>query len=123
LSRFREALAEDYPGYDPGSFDPTRIPKIVRELERAISEPKLAATDAGQGIALYLEYRRQASEQAVAAGLSPTGFQAAKAAQPLREWLRRVGAAVSQDHPAFAPVWERVFDNELKDDDPTEVAA
>lgn len=114
LAQVKDALITEYPGYEPESFDPARVPRQIRELERAVSEPKLASTPTGQALTKYMAARARAIELSQSAGLP--SFTRAKKAAPVRAWLRDVGAALIAEHPEFAEVWDLVLSNEMADD-------
>lgn len=114
LSDVQNALIEEYPGYNPKSFDAGRVPAAIRQLEDALDEPKMAKTKNGEAIGLYLEARAKAQQSAEAAGLS--GFGKAKAARGIRDWLRNVAAAITEDTPEFSTVWDQLLSHELASD-------
>lgn len=116
LAQIRDSLIAEYPGYDPMSFDIGRVPRMIREIERAAADPVMAETDAGQAITVYLDAREKAIEASKALGLN-TGFGKAKAAAHLRDWLRGIGASLIEEHPDFRSVWDSVFDREMVRDD------
>ncbi|HVF75486.1 MAG TPA: hypothetical protein VM938_10595 [Acidimicrobiales bacterium] len=114
LRTIREALMEEYPGYDPGSYDPGRTDRNIRQVEAALEHEAVRATDAGEGARLYLLARERAIESAKASGL--TTFGSAKKARGIRQWLRAVATSIAEEHPGFAPLYERVFEQEMVDD-------
>lgn len=120
LRSIRDALVEEYPGYEPMPRDLGKRDRVVRELYQATDDPTLAGTDAGQGLNLYLSARDKA--QAAAEELGLAGFGRAKKARHLREWLRRVGEATAAEHPGFAPMWEQALEPEMVDDTTEEAA-
>lgn len=115
LRQVQQALRDKYPGYSPEPDGIADKDRAVQQLIEASTDPTLSATDAGQGLAVYLRYREQAMQQAQAAGLA--GFSTAKSAAPLRAWLRSAGEAAAQKHPGFAPMWQRVLQGEMVRDD------
>lgn len=114
LGQVREALVEQYPGYEPERYDATKVPDMVRQFTEAAADPRLADTDAGQGLNLYLMARERAMTEAQARGFST--FGRAKGARDLREWLRAVAAAVGEEHPAFSRMFEEGLSREMADD-------
>lgn len=121
LRDLREALAAEYPGYEPMPRDLGKRDRVIRELTEAADDPALAETDAGQGLNVYL--RARAKAQAAAEELGLASFGKAKKARHLREWLRQVGEATVAEHPGFAALWEQALEPEMVDDAPEDVAA
>lgn len=122
LRQVKDALIDEFPGFGDVAGVAGRVEpdEAIRELRRALNEPVLADTDAGQGLALYLKARDMAVEQ----GETPTSFQTAGKYEATRAWLRRVADAVIADHPGFARMWDELFSRELADPAAdTEVAA
>lgn len=117
LSSVRVALMDDFPGYNPEGLTVNDVPARIAELERAAKNPKLAKTDAGRGISLYLQARGKALAAARDSGLTG-GFAQANSARPIRDWLRGVADAISQEHPDFAPAYDGLLSREFKDDAP-----
>lgn len=125
LRTLKEALYREYPGYQES--DESRLGLVERatpqgkvdELTKAVKDPRLAATDAGQAAIQYLDARKVASEKGVKSGLSPDGFQNAKKMVATRDALRAVGEALVKEHPGFGALWEQVFSRELADDTDT----
>lgn len=114
LADVQAALIEEYAGYNPQSFDPGKTPAAIRQLEDAMAEPKMAESKNGQAISLYLQARAKAQEAAEAQGVK--GFQKAKSARPIRDWLRAVGAAITEETPEFSAVWDQLLSRELTSD-------
>lgn len=120
LRDYKAALTREFHGYgdQPGLPRKAQLPTVIAELERAVQDPTLRRTDAGQAIRTYMEVRAEAQADAEAAGLA--SFTTAKAMLPTRDWLRDMAAALNREHPSFVPIWEQVFERELADDDPEE---
>lgn len=119
LASVREALVEEYPGYEPERFERGKIEATIRELYGVVKEPVVARTDAGKGLAKYLAARDKAMEVAKAKDLA--GFGKAKQMRGVREWLREVAEAIAAEHPDFLPLYERTLEREMVDDDTPEV--
>lgn len=111
-------IQKDYPGWNPDAI-PNNLPGRIRQLQRAVKDPKVAGTDVGEALDIYFQKRSEAIISAKAGGLDGGPFQA-NAAAPLRGWLRGIGGELSNDFPGFQRVWDEVLSRELKDD--TEVA-
>lgn len=122
VAKMREEIAAAYPGFDGWVAESQlgkrpQVDQLVAEVRRAVQDPTLAATDAGQGIIKYLS-AIQIAEGMV--GMLPGNvkhYQQAKAAEPIRMFLRSVARQIIEEHPDFARVWDRVFSRELTDDD------
>lgn len=91
---------------------------LVAELRQAVQNPTLARTDAGQGIVKYLSAIQIAEGMVQALPGNVRHYQQAKAAQPVRMFLRSVARQIIEEHPAFARTWQLVFERELADDEP-----
>lgn len=118
LATLRVKLREQYPGYDvtlPGKPDAKVIKQqYIPEIQRAVEDPALADNDVAKLTRAYLTVRAQAEKAAEAAGYA--NFDQAKGAAPLRSWLRQVLDRLVAQTPDFAPMAERIFDREMKDD-------
>lgn len=115
LREVREALVDDYPGYEPEKFELGRTEVAIRQLRSAVNDPKVAKTDAGQALAAYMRARDKAVEAAQAAGYA--GFGRANAMAPVRAWLRDIADTLTEEHPDFLPLYDRVLEREMKDDE------
>lgn len=120
LAKIRGQLLEQYPGYEPMPRDLGKTDRTIRELAHAAKDPKLAATDAGQGITAYLKARAMAAKASTDELGLTSGFGKAKRARYLRDYLRNVADEIAKEHPDFAEVWDLVLSRELADDEPTE---
>lgn len=109
LRRLRTSLQEQYPGY-PGDVT-SDIPETIYEIERMIDDPKVRRSQFAKVTRAYLEAREQANEKAQQAGLA--SFTTARAAAPLRAWLRRYGERLAETYPRFRRAWELVFSREI----------
>ena len=118
LAQYKEKLAENYPGFDSFLAQPydnqKRRNTAIQELIAGSKDAKLAKTDAGQGLVDYLGFRQQAIDQSRSDGYR-TPFQA-QALASLRQWLRDAGNAIIARHPDFRPMFEQVWDNEMRSD-------
>jgi hypothetical protein len=120
LSDYRATLKQAFPGFDTflaSPYDTTkRRNDAINQLQSAASDPIIAKTDAGQGLAQYLQYRAAALQQAVAGTgkANATPFQS-KAGQAIRFWLRSQAAQIILDHPDFKPMWDDLFSREMVD--------
>lgn len=128
LAQMREQIAEDYPGFEGWVSERVRaqrpsIDNQIAELRRAVAEPELANTDAGEGIRKYLSAVDAARQMVQLLPGNVRHYQEAKSARPVRDWLRAVAREITDQNPDFARVWTQVFERELADDDPVEVLA
>jgi hypothetical protein len=115
LRAVKAKLSDKYPGYTGMPNNLAKGAGTIAELQRASQDPTLARTDAGQGLSMYLAARDQATAVAQAGGLG--GFQSAKRAQPLRDWLTSVAAKITEAHPDFGVaggMWDRVLSRETE---------
>lgn len=115
LRAIKEALRDEYYGFDlevRGTGKRIERKDAIAELARAVKNPKIARTDAGQGLKLYLQARQVAVEK----GGTPTSFQRNKSMKGTRDALRAIAASVIEEHPDFEGLWQQVFSNELNDD-------
>jgi hypothetical protein len=114
LSRQREKISEKFPGFPAkpmftvGEFD-----RSVREMKRAVEDPRLANNEIAGAAREYLTYRDQAIAQYVAAGGKEGGFATAKQAADLRQWLFNIGTALADAVPDFQRVWDRELASEV----------
>jgi hypothetical protein len=123
LTAVREALVKEYPGFQStivGQGKTLNPDEKITMLETAVKDPRLAGTDAGQGLELYLMARAKANATVAS---NPEAYNGAKDAMNakstkyLRDWLRLVAEAIVQEHPEFAPMWERVLSREMTERD------
>lgn len=125
LSTVRTAIAAEYPGFGEklGLAERAKFPQVLEQLEEAATDEKVLETDAGKGLVLYLAARQKALGQLAAIstkGRPIKGIGSAKAARPIREWLRQVAAAIGEEHPDFAPLFEQSLSREFTADDRAE---
>ncbi len=120
LRQVKAQLVQDYPGYgdQPGVPKKAELPFAIAELEKAAKDDALDGTPAGVALNTYLQARTQALTVMEQGGLSPKLTGSSKAAVPVRDWLRAVGAALVREHPEFAPMWDEMLSREIYDDDP-----
>lgn len=123
LSDFRDALRQDYVGYDlPAPVPQAPRDKVIDELVQAAHDPELADTKLAESLRIYLTARDRAIEVARAGGLA--SFADAKRAKPLRAKLRAMGETIAAEDEQFAEVWKFVFVREVDgDEDPAAPAA
>jgi hypothetical protein len=124
----RITLAAEYPGFDPDGIGnaipglPQRVDTatMVRELERWSLEPRLADSNAGAGLAVYLEIRHLAEQESLRRGLMPDSWQSASTMRDYRDWLRSSAEAIIGVYPEFGQLWLDVFRRELTRDESPE---
>jgi hypothetical protein len=121
LSTFRSKLAQNFPGFATFQADPFDRQKqrqtAITELIAAGNDPKIATTDAGQGLQDYLTARDQAIQAGFRVGLrSTTGWAQAKRSKNIRDSLRAQATAISKQHPDFRQIYEQVFQREMNSD-------
>lgn len=111
LADVRRELVAEYPGYNPKDFNPGDVAGAIDELVRAVDHDSLGDNGTAAAVREYFTYR----DQAIAA--APTsGWQTAKGARPLRDWLRSVADEISDEEPEFRRVWDQLLSRELADD-------
>lgn len=105
----KDMLDADFGGQP--DFRAAGVPRetLVKEVTAAIKNEKFAKTDAGQGLAKFLQARQSALDSVAAAGYKTlTGKNVANVAQ----WLDSVAYQIIQEHPDFSVMYWRVFATE-----------
>ncbi len=119
LRQIRVNLMLEHPGFGlndlPGLPGRATLDQKMMELQTWASEPRLAQSGAGKGLAVYLELREQAQVRAMEQGYSPSGFQTADQMEYIRTWLRESAAKLMAQYPDFAALWFDVFAAELEE--------
>lgn len=113
LAAVKLQLREEYPGYGEmvgGLPSQTKPETTIKDLERAVVDPRLSNTTQAKAIRLYLEARRRAIAWANEVGVKTL---AAQAAEPAREWLARIGAHLAEKYPEFQQTFDIVFSQEV----------
>lgn len=118
LREIKNQLMTEYPGYNATTLEKKNPKAIVLELRAALKNPILAKTDAGKGLALYMEARGKAEAEAKNRGRA--GFGSSDDTRDIRDWLRDVSLEIEQQHPGFSKLWDLALSKELKNDDPQE---
>jgi hypothetical protein len=114
LRRQRQKISEQLPGFPAqpvftiGEFD-----RSIKEMKRAVDDPRLADNEIAGAAKEYLGYRDKAIAQYVAAGGKEGGFATSKSAIELRQWLFNIGTALSEAVPDFQRVWDRELASEV----------
>jgi hypothetical protein len=106
----RKAALDDDFGGQP-DFRSAGVPRetLVKELEQAVTEPKFAETEAGKGLAEFLQYRKAALDSAAAAGFKTL---TAKSVSNVAEWLDESAYRIIAQYPSFSVMYWRVFATE-----------
>lgn len=115
LRTVKDAVSREYPGFVAASFDPAKTPRLIKQTLAAANNDVIGQTDAGKGVQAYAAARERAIAAAREMGLDT--FARSKDAVGIRDWLRSVAAAIQQEHPDFADVYDNVLSRELPDDD------
>ena len=115
LRKVKDAIREEYPGYAAAPAGLVDNELLVKQALRAASNDTLARTDAGQGLQAYILMRDKALDIARKQGLET--FGRSDKTRPVREWLRAMADAISEEHPDFAPLFEEVLSREMVDDE------
>lgn len=116
LRDVKAQLLSDFPGFVP-EFQGSDIPKTIRELSDAVTNPKLAKNPQAQAISEYLEARQKVIDQALARKTPIDGWQTAKAMKSSRDWLRDIASDITSRYPSFKNINRELFDQELAEDD------
>jgi hypothetical protein len=116
LSQVRDAIEQEYPGYSPMPATLGATDRTITKLIAASKDPALAATDAGRGLAIYLDARDEALEIARSRGLST--FKSAKSASDLRSALRTLALQIADTYPDFGEMFDRTLNREMAADEP-----
>ena len=117
LRQRKQDLASNYPGFDPdaaGLMSAGARKQQIAQALTAANDPRVNQTDAGQGLVAYLQVRDQAT--AAAKQLKLTTFTTAKAAAPIRTWLRHQAETIIAAHPEFGRLFDQVLDGEMVQD-------
>jgi len=120
LAQKRAWLATQYPGYgmpNVGTVVTPDAPMTMAELLRWADEPRLANSDAGQGLAVYLRWVQWAERTSQAAGLSPNGYKTAERMRPIRLMLRQQAERIMVRNPDFAGIWKYILSPQLDADE------
>ncbi len=114
LRDVRERIHEQYPRWqdESGLFGKADTETLVRELYEAADNPTIRDTEAGKGLALYLQARDQAMDEAESRGRA--GFATSQDTEDLRSWLNDVAGRIIDKYPAFATTWEFVLSRETE---------
>jgi hypothetical protein len=118
LNDVRAQLRRNYPGYGDrtGFVEAADTDYLIEELERVARDPRVRETDAGRGLRIYMEARRQAQEEGRNRGLTGrVSYASAESARDLRDWLRQVANRITVNHPDFDSLWMYLQD-EMNDD-------
>lgn len=115
LVMVKERIRLEYPGYGQliaGVEQGADLDNdVIPQLRRALVDPRLSTTPQAKALRTYLEAR----DRALASAAEQYGTKlGSAAAEPLRIWLRQVGAHLSSRTPSFAGVFDRTFKYELE---------
>lgn len=115
LRNLKEKLAREYDGYNPDGFTAGTTESRIRELERAVEDPKVADTDLGKALSSYFDAREKGNALARERGYSEVGMMDADKAAHLREQLRDYAKKITKRYPQFKRAWDLVLEKELAD--------
>jgi hypothetical protein len=114
LGNIRKEINKRYPGFPVTPvFTVGEFESKLAELRTMIQLPQLENNKVAQSVATYLDYRDKAVQQYVSAGGKEGGFDTAKKAEPLRDYLVSIGQALIQQNPDFARIWDRELSSEV----------
>jgi hypothetical protein len=114
LRGVRREIHKRYKGFpEIAVFEVGKFDDEVAKLRLLVNDSRLEGNEIRDSVATYLNYRDQAISRYVSSGGKPGGFDTAKAAQPLRDYLVSIGLTLMQQNPDFGRVWERVLSSEV----------
>jgi len=99
----------------PGLGRGADLDAVIQEFYRWDSNELLRSSEAGQGLAMYLQARDNAKAESVRLGYSESGFKNARALTNVREYLQDYAEYVIKQHPDFQYIWNSYFKRELLD--------
>tara|TARA_R100000234_G_scaffold62522_1_gene37924 strand:+ start:2026 stop:7125 length:5100 start_codon:yes stop_codon:yes gene_type:complete len=97
----------------PGLARGADLDRIIDEFYRWENNQVLSNSEAGQGLALYLNARENAKAESVRLGYSENGFKNARALTNVREYLTDYADYVIRQYPDFQYIWNSYFKREL----------
>jgi hypothetical protein len=114
LGNIRQQINKRYAGFPVTPvFTVGEFESKLAEMRKVIELPQLQDNKVAQSVATYLDYRDKAVQQYIAAGGKEGGFDTAKKAEPLRDYLVSIGQALIQQNPDFARIWDRELSSEV----------
>lgn len=114
LKNIRIELNKKYSGFPVVPvFTVGEFEKNIVSMKSAVENPDLADNDVASSLKIYLQYRDQAIANYVASGGQPSGLSSAKAAEPLRDYLKSISDTLIQKTPDFARIFERELQSEI----------
>jgi len=114
LGNVRKEINRRYAGFPVTPvFTVGEFESKLAEMRTLIKLPQLENNGVAKSIATYLDYRDKAVQQYVASGGKEGGFDTAKKAEPLRDYLVSIGQALIQQNPDFARIWDRELSSEV----------
>lgn len=113
LRRWKEQLAEKYPGFANAQYDPNELQRRINLLGRALEDDVTTGIAVADAARKYYQTRELAMTEAKSRGLQ--GIQSAKGAADLREYMRAYGEILKQETPAFARLYDQLLAQEIED--------
>ncbi|MCC5948099.1 MAG: hypothetical protein JJT89_06545 [Nitriliruptoraceae bacterium] len=115
----RAQIMDRYPGFNShlGVRQRPPVEEQIAEFEQMVEDPRLADNEAVQGIAEYLQARREAERLVQATAQRSTTFRTSSETAWIRQRLRRQAEQIIERNPAFLVPWERALSRELADDE------
>jgi len=119
LSLKSSEIREAFPYWNPSAYAAEReseIRIIVREIEEASKDPKLAETPAMPALQEYLAWRNGIIKKIRTTNptLSPDGWKTANGGILERELLFQEGQRISTQNPAFKNLWDNLLSREFQ---------
>jgi hypothetical protein len=112
LTKYRAYLHDKYPGFPEFvEFTVGKYYNDVRDLQQLVSDERVTGDETAGAIRQYLTARQQAI---AASGVKEQGFRTAKSAVQYRDALAAYGAALSEQVPNFARIYDRLLASEVE---------
>ena len=114
IREVRDYLAEEYDGFGDKAGIPGRpdTDVLIRELYDAVKVKAIKETDAGKGLAMYLQGRDEVLADAQSQGYA--GFAEADDMEDGRIYLNELAGYIIEKHPGFKPIFDVVLSRETE---------
>jgi hypothetical protein len=112
LNKYRSYLHEKYPGFPEFvEFTVGKYYNDVRDLQKLVFDERVSGDPTATAIKQYLVARQQAI---TSSGVKEQGFRTSKSAAGYRDALAAYGAALSEQVPNFARIYDRLLASEVE---------
>ncbi len=115
LKEYREELEKMLPGFATAPLNIRERDQIMMQIESASRDVELDGNPVAEAARVYFDYRQQAIDEATRRndGLFTDGLLGRKANADLRQWMRNVGDALTNQYPEFQRLYGRVLFDEV----------